>query len=318
MNQKQPEIQLSAFFMVGPTAVGKSRFAQYIAEKKDYAILSADSMSVYKGMDVGTAKPSREDRESVPYGGINLAEAGDSFSVADYRVAAIEFLKVKTAEKIPVMVTGGSGLYIKSLTHGLADSGKPDTVERSRWLSIFEKGGIEALQKELLAVEPDAAVKFKDFANPRRIIRFLERRAGGDEVDRSWDRLPQSVPMAGLDMPVNAFREAVKSRVKRMFDNGLIDECRKLTGCSASLSMTASQAIGYSEAISYIEGNCSLREAMDRTVARTLRLGKKQRTWFRWQAKVEWIEVLPEMETEDIASRVNDVWKKHGPSHVQT
>mgnify|MGYP000206359024 CR=1 FL=1 len=305
-------MNLSAFFLVGPTAVGKSRIAQYIAEKHNYAILSADSMLVYKGMDIGTAKPSREEMSRVIYGGINLVEAGENFSVADYRCHALAFLREMKKRNVPVIIVGGSGLYIKSLTHGLDNAAKANPEERQKWLEILEKNGIEALQKEIISKYQDAG-EIKDFLNPRRLIRYLEKKNSQLLNTKSWEEIKQQAPMAGVDMKVNNFREAVRKRVNWMYENGLLEECKNLLISDKFFSGTSLQAIGYAEAIAFLKNEISREGAIEKTVKRTIQLGKKQRTWFRWQAMVEWVEVSPEMTTEEIAERVVAIWNKYGP-----
>jgi len=268
-------------------------------------------------MNIGTAKPGPEELRRVRYGGIDLVEATMDFNVACYRSTALEFLRKMDKAGIPVIVAGGSGLYVKSLTHGLENGGKAaDPQERSKWLSLFEKQGIQALQDELLARDPDAAGKIVDFNNPRRLIRYLEKGIPDQKDGNSWKKIPGLKPMAGLDMPPSVFREQVRRRVGKMYDKGLLEECAALLAGPGTLSGTARQAIGYAEAIDLLQGRCSREEAMERTIIRTVHLGKKQRTWFRGQANVEWLEITPEMDSAEIAEKVVATWEKHGPLPV--
>ena len=305
-------MNISAFFLVGPTATGKSRVAQYIAEKYKYAILSADSMAVYRGMDIGTAKPTLGERQRVSYGCIDIVDATEDFNVADYRKFALQFLREKAKEKMPVLIVGGSGLYIKSLTHGLDDAAGYNHLEREEWLKFIEKHGIDALRTEVVTRYPSVKEELKDLANPRRLIRYMEKKMLNVQIKSSWNKLSCTVPMVGLDMHAPVFRMAVKMRVEQMYRNGLINECIKLTSGGRKLSRTARQAIGYAEVISFLEGQCSMQEAVERTIVRTIQLGKKQRTWFRNQAKVEWIKTSLDMDVEEVAHKVLALWGKYG------
>ena len=305
---------LHAFFLVGPTAVGKSAVAQYIAEQAGYAILSADSMVVYRGMDIGTAKPAPDERKRVPYGGIDIVDAGEEFSVGTYRAAALEFLKLQAAARVPVIVVGGSGLYVKSLTHGLVNAPQVDKTVRKRWQGVIEKGGVAALQEALRERAPDVCAALSDPANPRRLIRALEKLESGKAgVEDSWHKTGVPVPLVGLDVDRELFVTRVRQRVERMYRGGLLEECSRLMSGGNVLSGTAGKAIGYAEAIDFLAGRCTREEAMARTGLRTLQLGKKQRTWFRHQACVEWLRVEECMTVPDIADAVLGRWKKLGP-----
>lgn len=302
---------------MGPTAVGKSAVAQYIAEHSRYSILSADSMVVYRGMDIGTAKPTKDDRGRVNCGGIDLVDAGQEFSAGMYRNAALQFLKAMAEAGLPVMVAGGSGLYIKSLTHGLCDVPEADTEMRRRWQAVLDKGGVEALQKALRERSPDAYAALRDPANPRRLIRALEKVETGSAVaDNSWKTGGPTVPLVGLDMDHDLFSARIRERVQSMYRGGLLDECSRLVSGGNELSGTAARAIGYAEALDCLAGRCTRDEAVARTELRTLQLGKKQRTWFRHQADVDWIRIDAAMSVPDVADAVLARWKALGPVSI--
>ncbi len=302
--------------LVGPTASGKSAVAQLIAEQSGAAVLSADSMLVYRGMDIGTAKPGRQERARVDYLGIDLADPSEPFSVWAYREAVAAQLAGLPPEQ-DVLVAGGSGLYVKALTMGLAAAG-PEPASRARWEALFSDQGVEGLQQALQQRDAAALAGLSDPLNPRRLIRALERHAAGGETtkDSSWCGAAAGPVLAGLWMDPALLNKRIEQRVETMYAAGLLDEVTGLLADPRGLSATARQAIGYAEAIAVIEGRSSREEAMVVTAARTRRLAKRQRTWFRHQAQVEWIEVRPGEPLISVADRVRAVWRQHGSASM--
>ena len=310
---------LEAYFLVGPTAVGKSSVAQWIAEHHDYDILSADSMVVYRGMGIGTAKPGVAERARVRFSGLDLTPPDKAFSAWDYRQQALEALAASAAQGRRTLIVGGSGLYIKSLTDGLAPGAGASPEIRQHWTGIVKAEGVEPLQKALRDQNPALYESLADKQNPRRLIRALEQAASGCAPrSATWKeaRSAASVPLVGLTMPAAELRVRVESRVAAMYRAGLVDEVRRLLNDYPNLSETARQAIGYAEAMDLIHGRCSRDEAMARTVTRTLQLAKRQKTWFRGQARVEWVEIGPGMEIADVAKRVLEHGRHYGPTKI--
>jgi tRNA dimethylallyltransferase len=305
-----------AFFLVGPTAVGKSSVAQYLAEQRGSAILSADSMLIYRGMDIGTATPSVEERGDISYYGLNLADPSDLFSVWDYRCSALDAVRKLPADQ-ELIVVGGTGLYVKSLTHGLVDRAGVNLERRQHWERRFEDEGIGVLQAALQEGEPATYDSLSDKQNPRRLIRALESMGSGLPI-HSWNDITPEPIIVGLSMDPQALNARIAQRVADMYDQGLIQEVEQLLRLKEPLSKTARQAIGYSEAIDVIEGRMTPAEAVDRTVVRTRRLAKRQRTWFRHQANVESVEVTPQSTVESVAAAVTDIWRKYGPTTIQS
>ena len=292
--------------LVGATAVGKSAVAQWIAEKNGYDILSADSMLVYRGMDIGTAKPSEAERQRVNYGGIDLVNPDESFSVWDYRENAIRFLMDVEAQGRKSLVTGGTGLYVKCLTDGLDPAPSPDPERREHWSQYFEEHGLERLLAELKSLSEVHYDALEDKANPRRVIRALEKAEAGIEPREVSSRGPAK--LLGLSMPPEQLKARIKVRIETMYESGLEEEVGSLIANHATLSVTARQAIGYAEVMDLIDGRCSREEAIERTTIRTRRLAKRQGTWFRHQADVEWIQVDESMTVEDVAAKVMASW----------
>jgi len=316
---------MSAFFLVGATACGKTAVAQWIAERYNYDILSADSMLVYKGMDIGTAKPCREDLASVNYYAIDILSPNEPFNVWRYRENAITVVKDCLSRQRKLLVVGGTGLYLKSLTDGLMQTSEPDDELRRHWSGILENEGVEALQSALKMTDPSAYEALDDKQNPRRIIRALENVRAGftenshDTVASSRDRENRqsaSVPMIGLTMPVDILAERIEARVGGMYRDDLCGEVSRLIEDYGELSKTALQAIGYAEVLAFLDGRCSIEDAKEKTVIRTRQLAKRQRTWFKNQANVERIEIQNDTKIEDTGKMVLKAWEKYGPTPI--
>jgi len=308
---------LRAYFLVGPTAAGKSALAHWIAERKGFEIVSADSMLVYRGMDIGTAKPGSEERSRVRYHGIDLAEPDRPFSVGDYARHARSALADAARRGRRAIVVGGTGLYIKSLTDGLSQAPPADPEARERWARVLRERGPGALAEALQATAPRLYDGLPDKGNPRRLLRALEwAEAGVREPPRSWKAGRPAAALAGLAMPDADLHLAIESRVAGMYRSGLMAEVRGLLDRYGSLSPTARHAIGYAEAAAALAGECSAEEAARRTATRTRQLARRQRTWFRHQADVRWVEVRAGAGLAAAAGPVLRHWEQDGPTAV--
>jgi len=292
----------SVFFLVGPTASGKTSIARLLAARTGARIVSADSMNVYRGMDIGTAKPTSAERGAVEYAGIDLVDPTEPFSVADWLAA----VKPAFSHGGEVIVTGGTGLYVKCLLQGLDDLPAADKTFRIR----AEKMTLTELQAEAHSADPEGYAVLADKQNPRRLIRLIEQ---GDRVTRNWSKeLPTVI---GLHVEREVLRKRIVTRVEQMYANGLLEEARGLMG--RKLSITAEKAIGYAEAFSVLRGECTEAEGKERTVVRTRRLAKRQMTWFHHQLNVHWIETDETDSAEKRADAVFEAWQTLGPSPVQ-
>jgi len=305
----------AAGVLVGPTASGKTDVAHVLARRIAGAIVSADSMLVYRGMDVGTAKPDARERENLAYHGIDLVEPDRPFSVGDYVRGVRESLAWAGGEA-PLIVAGGTGLYVRCLVEGL-DPHPPASPElRARAAEILSRDGMGGLQRWLEQLAPGALASLPDPRNPRRLVRAIERAAGATGAAPA-PRAPAAPPprvFAGLLPSPEALQRRIGARVRRLFEGGLLDEAAALRRRYGGLSATARQAIGYREAFDCLDGRIGLDEAMEQTVVRTRQLARRQMTWFRRQARVEWIEWSErEPSPEDLARRVEEVWERHGP-----
>ena len=309
--------RLAAHFLVGATASGKSRVAQQVAEEEGYAILSADSMLVYQGMDVGTAKPSRAERERVSYYGVDLVPPQRPFSVWQYREAAICALEKETRAGRHVLAVGGTGLYIKSLTDGLAPARGEHPATRDRWTRVFAQEGVRPLQEALKKRAPTLFDSVRDKKNARRLIRALElAEQGVKTVPRTWEDRSEGKLLIGLRVTADFLKSRIESRVAQMYRRGFVEEVSFLLAGEDALSATARHAIGYEEVLDFLGEKCSLEDAQEKTVRRTWGLAKRQLTWFAHQSHVTWVDVTPSSGPDEIAGRVLALWRKHGPTEI--
>ncbi|NKB24190.1 MAG: tRNA (adenosine(37)-N6)-dimethylallyltransferase MiaA [Kiritimatiellae bacterium] len=310
--QENPE----AFFLVGPTAIGKTNVAQCIAESNGYYLLSADAMLVYKCMDIGTAKPPESYRSEVTYWGVDVVEPDQSFNVGDYLRYVLEERQRLFYSGQRVVIVGGTGLYVKCLAQGLDPLPRSNEGLRNSYQNVLEKKGVVGIQQALRAISPERLKAIEDPQNPRRLIRALEL-ADQDVVsaEKKWD-VTSTGTLMGLRMPSRWLYPVIEERIISMYKQGLLDEVKALKNRYRELSETAVQAIGYKEALLVLANKCSLDEAKQQTIRRTKQLAKRQMTWFRNQMNVHWIEISPDMPVEIIAQEVMKGWEIYGPSSV--
>jgi tRNA dimethylallyltransferase len=280
--------------LVGHTASGKSEAAFALGRSLGAEVVSVDSMLVYEGMDVGTAKPTPEQRSEVPHHMIDLIEPSERFSVAEYqRLGRISIDEIRSRGKRPLLV-GGSGLYYRALVDDLAFPGTDPEI-RAELESEAALVGAESLHGRLMGFDPAAAVKIEP-GNARRTIRALEVAAlTGAEFSTfsaEWENYPvDRVHAAGLTVAPDALDARVRARVDSMMAAGFLEEVEGLLARGLGRWITSSQAIGYMELARHIEGEMSLAEAAERTVRRTKNLARRQSAWFRRDPRIKWFEV---------------------------
>lgn len=301
----------SAFFLIGPTAVGKTSVAHILAARRDLPVLSADSMLVYRHMNLGTAKPTPAEIAQHRYAGLDLCDPDRDFNVADYlRNLA------KRSEKNWI-ACGGTGLYVRCLTEGLRELPPVNEVLRARAEQLFATGGLAALQFELQKRSPEKFASLADPQNPRRLIRALE--IDDTTTSSDWKMSPEAQPvLVGLRMEMSVLEKRIRLRVEKMYADGLIEEARGLRTNFERLSKTALQAIGYSEVFDALDGKISESDAKQLTVIRTRQLAKKQMTWFRRQHRIAWIDVSENDSPETLANAVEALWNEHGPAPLHS
>jgi len=275
--------------LVGPTASGKTEAALAIAPHLGAEIVSVDSMLVYRGMDVGTGKPTAEQRAAVPHHLLDLAEPSERFTVARFQELARGVLRSVAR---PFLV-GGSGLYLRAVVDDLAFPPE-DPVVRASLEAEADDLGAEALYRRLAEMDPVAAARIEP-GNVRRIIRALEVTAISgapfSSFGASWDRYDADrVRAAGIRLDREAQRARIAERVLAMLENGWLDEVQALMDRGFGAWLTASQAIGYAELAEHLDGRLSLDEAAERTVKRTRELARRQMAWFRRDPRIRWFD----------------------------
>lgn len=295
----------AANFLVGTTASGKSAVAHYIAQREGQLIVSADSMNLYRGMNIGTAKPRSEDQNKAKYAGINLCDPTEKFSVAAY----LDAVRPAFHSSSDIIVAGGTGLYVKCLTEGFDDV-PPANAELRAELEALSFHALEKRAKEE-ALEFYNQLTLDDQQNPRRLIRILEKKV---PVVGKWNVKPKPT-LIGLHVEREVLHKRIEQRVEEMYAAGLLDEARGLI--KLELSSTALQAIGYAEVFAVLNNEMTLEAAKEKTVIRTRQLAKRQMTWFRNQLNVEWINTAEFPTVETLAEAVSTAWKKTGPTPVQ-
>lgn len=292
---------------MGPTAVGKSELALNLAEAFPLEIVSADSRQIYRYMDIGTAKPTIAERESVPHHLIDIVDPDEDFSLAMYHELALEAIdSVHKRGTLPLLV-GGSGLYVWSLIEGWTiPQVTPDRQQRRILEARATQEGSNTLHQELQAVDPVAAAKISP-RNARRIIRALEiyRATGQRPSDQQGKRQPRFCTMIiGLTRERQELYRRIDSRVDHMVEAGLVDEVQNLLRRGYSSSLPSMSGIGYRQMGQFLQGEMTLSQATDRMRVETHRLARHQHAWFRLGDKrITWLDASEEAEV----SKMNTV-----------
>ena len=275
------------FALVGPTASGKTDVALSLAEEFGAEIVCADSMTVYRGMDIGTAKPPAEARARVRHHLLDVADPGEAFSVARYQGlarAAISDVRERTAAP---MVVGGSGLYFRAAVDDL-DFPPTDAMVRKR----IETEDTESLAARLKREDPEAGA-FVDLANRRRVARALEVVALTGRPFSSfrdaWGRYTPAI-VAGLAPPLDTLDARIEQRLKGMLDRGLLDEVRALIEGGHRDAVTSSQAIPYRQAVDLVEERMTTDQFLEQAARVTRRLARRQLSWFRRDPRIRWFD----------------------------
>ena len=286
--------------IAGPTAVGKSDIAIELAQKINGEIISADSMQVYKYMDIGTAKVSKEQQKIVKHYLIDEVNPDDNFNVALYKELADKYInEIIAKEKKPIMV-GGTGLYINSVINNIKFSETIcDENYRNHLLNIANEKGNKYLHSMLEKVDAITAEKLH-INDRRRIIRALEvYKFTGIPMSEHQKRSiqqpsPYKTAIIGLTMERKLLYKRIELRVDNMIEQGLIQEVRSLIDMGYNKKMTSMQGLGYKEIIDYIENNTTLSQAIEILKRDTRRYAKRQLTWFRRNKNIFWIDIEPE------------------------
>lgn len=288
-NEKKPLLVVA-----GPTASGKTALGIAIAKEFGGEVISADSMQIYKGLDVATAKPTSEEMDGIPHHLISVVDMNTEFSVADYVALAKEKIdQVSSRGKLPVLV-GGTGLYINSLVNNVNfDNAETDGSIRQKLIKEFEEDGVEALYERLKQIDPETA-EIVPIQNTVRIIRALEiyeltgiKFSEYKKINKGSE-CPYNLCMIGLNyLDRQKLYDRINLRVSIMVENGMLEECREVFE-NEKLG-TAYQAIGYKELVPYFQGKANLDECLDQIRLNSRRYAKRQLTWFRRDDRINWI-----------------------------
>lgn len=288
---KQPLI-----IIAGPTATGKTKLAVMLAQQLNGSIISADSMQVYRGMDIGSAKASAEEQAAVKHYLLDIREPEESFSVWEFQKAAKEAIaEITAAGKIPILV-GGTGFYIQALLYDIAFEESGPTQVREKWEEIAADRGYEYLYEELKRIDPESTSKIHA-NNHKRILRALEYYdLTGEKISLHNQRESQKESSYQelfyvLTMDRAMLYQRIEQRVDAMLAGGLIEEVQKLYDRGCRREMTAMQGLGYKEILNYLSGEWSLEKAAEELKKGTRHFAKRQITWFKREKNVEWIDL---------------------------
>lgn len=301
--------------VLGPTASGKSDVAMAFAAETDGAeIVAVDAMQVYRGMDVGTAKPSDDDRWRVPHHGLDLVAPADDFALAEYVAEVAPVIDAILGRGGTAVLVAGTGLYLRALTDPMEIPGTWPEV-RAALEARAAAEGAAPLFAELAAVDPLAASRMEP-TNTRRVVRALEVcRGSGRPFSSFGPGLDAYPPIAhhqiGLRWARPALAQRIERRVRTMVETGLVAEVAGLCAQPGGLSRTARQALGYKEVIDHLEGRCSLEEAVRAVVVRTRQFAVRQERWFRRDPRIHWVDLGddPDHNPVPIALRALRDWR---------
>ena len=299
------EKALKCWFLTGATAGGKTRVSVELARNLDAEIISMDSMTIYREMDIGTAKPTIEQRGGVPHHLIDLIDPIESFSVSQFRDAALAKIDDIRSRGKEVLFVGGTALYLKAMLRGIFEGPPADWEFRKAVEQEIESVGIEALHARLQQVDPLSAHKLHSH-DQRRIIRALEvYKTTGRPISHLQQEFETETPaeqcrVFALRHRREVLHERIERRVEQMFEEGLVDEVRQLLDRWKELSRTAAQAVGYQEVIEFLDGKLEHADAVEKIKVRTRRFARHQETWFRGLTECRLIDLTPDQTQSDV------------------
>lgn len=301
-----PSPPLPLVAIVGPTATGKTALAIELAERLGGEVVNADALQVYRGLDIGTAKPSPEERARVPHHLVDILEPTERYSAGEFARRARRVIgEIRERGGRPI-VAGGSGLYLRALLEGISPVPPGDPGIRADLRRRLEAEGLESLYRELGEVDPASAKRLAP-GDTQRILRALEvARVSGTPLSEWIARRPygeERLPAVrvGLTLPRGVLYDAIARRVARMVESGWVEEVTRLLSRGLKPSDPAFQAIGYREMARHVRGGWSLERAVEETIRATRRYAKRQLTWFRKEPDVAWLDAR---ESERLSARV--------------
>jgi tRNA dimethylallyltransferase len=303
--------------ILGATATGKSALALHLAERLDGEIVNADALQVYRGLDIGTGKPTAADRARVPHHLLDILSPDQPLSAgALANLARDAIAEIHSRNRLPIVV-GGSGLYVRALFSGITATPPPDPRLRT-WLTTVRAGhGLPALRRWLRVLDPPTAARTTE-GDTQRTLRGLEVALATGRPQSWWiARTPftcQALPAlrVGLTLPRSVLYHRIAERVSAMVAMGWVGEVERLLKAGWDAGMPAFQAIGYRQLAQHVRGQIGLDQAVEETIRATRRYAKRQVTWFRREPEVVWFEADDPVSTDATASRVLDFLKNPG------
>jgi tRNA dimethylallyltransferase len=297
------------WFLTGPTASGKSAVGVELARRIDAEIISMDSMALYRRMDIGTAKPTQEQRHSVPHHLIDVIEPHEEFSLAQYLEAAHRTAMEIARRGRQVLFVGGTPLYLKGLLRGIFQGPPADWALRKRLTDEALQNGGEWLHQQVAKIDSDAAARLHP-NDTRRLIRALEvyNKTGRpiSEHQRQFEvgRAAEDCRVFVLDWPKEELHSRIEQRVQEMFSAGLVEEVHGLLADPVPLSRTACQGVGYREVIEHLKNCYPLVKTIESVILHTKQLAKRQGTWFRSLSECRFLAVDGEINPDEVAERI--------------
>jgi tRNA dimethylallyltransferase len=297
------------WFLTGPTASGKTNLSLALAQELNAEIISLDSMAIYRGMDIGTAKPSLAERAVVPHHLIDLRDPHEEFSVAQYRDLVTQLVQELLAVGKTPLFVGGTPLYLKALLRGFFHGPPADWNFRNEQAARAQSQGLDQLYAQLQSIDAGSAQRIMP-NDERRIIRALEVWHLTGRTMTDWQQeFDQATPAAQcrvfvLDWPRAMLHERINQRVVQMFEQGLVAETTKILQNPHGLGRTAAQAVGYHEVIDYLAQRTTLDQAIALTQARTRQFAKRQLTWFRGLSECRWLARSPDISEETLLAQI--------------
>lgn len=302
--------------IAGPTASGKTAFAVSLAKALNAEVVNCDSMQIYKYMDIGTAKPTKEEMQGIPHHMIDVAEPWEDYSVSRYCETASPIIDRLLTEGRNVIVAGGTGLYMDSLIRGNAFAPCPSTGVREELEKEADYLGMEAMLERLRTIDPEAAARLH-LSDRKRIIRALEVYLETGKTITQHNLDTQALPPKyspiwfGLDFENRQdLYYRIDARVECMLQAGLVAEIQSLLDRGIPKKCTAMQAIGYKEFLQAMDGEISLRQAADQVAQSSRRYAKRQLTWFRRNTAIHWLVRTPATATEEITQSARQILRE--------
>ena len=297
-----------ALGIVGATATGKTGLALRLAEDFDGEIINADALQVYRGLDIGTAKPTAEEQRRVPHHLIDILDPTERFSAGDFRRRALRALdEIRGRDRLPIVV-GGSGLYLRALRQGISPIPVSEPPIRGALDRFEARRGLSEVHRFLRLLDPPTAARLRS-GDRQRLLRALEVALGSGRSLSAWiarrpfGARPLPMLLIGLTLPREVLYDQIEGRARKMLEEGWVEEVQTLLAQGVPADAPAFQAIGYRSLIEYLEGSCSLEQALLSTARATRRYAKRQETWFRKEPGVRWFEA------HDLVSNPFDLYR---------